>query len=245
MVAPEWFLGIALVAVYVFDSAHFLRIGEAVMSTRSGIPSRLSFGSSFELGGRRPFVPNPFTPWCPELRVDWNTSTHAGDGGVEQICTEMRQQLREVQPIAWLAAACTLFIVVVGPVALVTGQQNVFVLAVLLCVLCVAPACVLVIRRRKNLGLSLGQAVSLCVVVLVCLPCSGNLARAASNHRRWTVGATELSRLGFNADQRPMIENQVREMLTRARRLWAEDSAEYQSLTSQLKQLEAAAYERQ
>jgi hypothetical protein len=245
MVAPpEWLLSIALVAIYIFDSAHFLRIGEAVISTGHGIPKGLSFGSSFELGGRRPFIPNPFTPWRPELRVDWSTSTRAQDASVELMGAQLQQQLREVQPIGWFATACTLFIAVLAPLALVTGQQNLFVINILCCVICAVPACTLVIRRRENLGLSLGQAVSLSVVALVCLPCSGNLARAASVHRRWTVGASELSKLGFNVGRRPMIDNLVRGMLTKVRQLWAEDSAEYQALTSQLKQLEAAAYER-
>lgn len=242
MVPAEWLLGVALIAIYIFESTHFLRIGEAVISTGGGVVRGLSFGSSFELGGRRPFLPNPFTPWCAVLRVDWSTSTHQSP--IEQTRAEMQQQLREVRPIGLLAAACALFIVVVAPVALVIGQQDVFVLSVLLCVSSAVAACILMIRRRQSLGLSLGQAASLTVVALVCLPCSGNLARAASTHRRWTVGASELSRLGFCADQRPMIDSQVREMLTRARRLWTEDSVEYQSLTSQLKQLEAAGDER-
>src|SRR2546430_10003384 len=70
-VSPEWLLAAGLVAIYLFDSVQFLQIGEAVVSTRRASLRRLSFGSSFELGGRRPYLPNPLTPWWPELLVDW------------------------------------------------------------------------------------------------------------------------------------------------------------------------------
>lgn len=242
-VPPEWLLASALIAVYLFDSAHFLCIGEAVISTRFGSPRRLSFGSSFELGGRRPYVPNPLTPCWPELRVEWDTSGH-GLTASEQVRTEMKQQLQAARPIGWLAAACTGLIVIVAPLALVTGHERAFVASALLCVVCAVPACVLVLRRRTNLGLSSWQAVSLIVVTLVCLPCSGNLARAVSIHRRWTLPASELPFLGFDTSRISSIETELREMLARAQRLWSEDSTEYRLVNAQLKLLDARLNER-
>jgi hypothetical protein len=239
--SPEWLLAGALVAIYVLDSIHFLRIGEAVVSTRPASLRGLSFGSVFELGGRRPYLPNPLTPWRSELRVDWSTSVQGSTS--EQIALEMRQHLRTLRPIGWFASACAGLIAVIAPLALVIGHEGAFAVSVLLCVLCALPACVLVIRRRQPLGLSGWQAVSVSVVALVCLPCSGNVARAAAIQRRWTVQATDLPRLGFEVDQRAGIESRVREMLMRAQRLWAEDSAEYRSVTSQLEQLEASPHE--
>ena len=227
---PEWLLGLALVAVYVCDSMHFLRIGEAVVFTRGGSLRGLSFGSSLELGGRRPYLPNPLTPAWPSLRVDWLTSARSPT--VQQTVDEMTQQLRVIRPIAWLATACTGLIVVVAPLALVTGHEEAFVSAVVLCVLCALPACALVVGRRRLLGLTLGQAAAVTAVALVCLPCSGNLARAASLHRRWTVRASELSVLGIG--QQVNLETQIRDMLTRVQRLCAEDSAEYRSVTTEL-----------
>src|SRR2546430_8851890 len=91
---------------------------------------RLSFGSSFELGGRRPYLPNPLTPWWPELLVDWTTS--ARGPMPEQITTEMRQHLRMVQPIAWFATLCAGLVAVVAPLALVRGDERVFVACILM-----------------------------------------------------------------------------------------------------------------
>jgi hypothetical protein len=97
---------------------------------------------------------------------------------------------------------------------------------------------VLIVRRRQQLGLSLRQAISLCLVALVCLPCSGNLGRAAALQRRWVVQASELRDLGFADSETAVSGARLVEMLTRARRLCAEDSAEYRCLTAQLRQLE-------
>jgi hypothetical protein len=242
-VSPEWLLAFALVAVYLFDSAHFLCIGEAVISTRSGALRRLSFGSSFELGGRRPYLPNPLTPCWPELRVEWDTSGR-DLAAPKQVITEMQQHLRAAQPIGWFATGCTGLIVIVAPLALVTGYERVFIASALLCVVCAVPACVLVLRRRRELGHSGWQAVSLIVVALVCLPCSGNLARAVSIKRRWTLPASELPSLGFDTNRIARIETELREMLARAQRLFSEDSVEYILVSAQLKLLEARLNER-
>jgi len=235
--SPEWLLAAGLVAIYLFDSVQFLQIGEAVVSTRRASLRRLSFGSSFELGGRRPYLPNPLTPWWPELLVDWTTS--ARGPMPEQITTEMRQHLRMVQPIAWFATLCAGLVVVVAPLALVRGDERVFVACILMCLLCAVPGCALVIRRRKYLGLTLWQAVSISAVALICLPCSGNLGRATAIKRRWTAQASDLPDLGFEVTERAVNEGNVREMLTRAQRLCAEGTMEYQLVTAQLKQLEA------
>lgn len=238
-IPPEWLLALALIAIYVLDSVQFLRIGEAVVTTGGGIPSGLSFGSALELGGRRPFLPNPLTPGRPELRVDWSTSAQGSQA--QQVAAEMRQQLAVVRPIGCIAALCASLIVVLAPLALVSGHERIFVLVVLLSLLCAVAGCALVFLRRRELGLSLGQAVALCAVALVCLPCSGNLARAAAGHRRWTVRASELAALGM--DRRSVVDGQVRDMLTRAQRLLVEESVEYRSVAAELKRLEARADE--
>jgi len=83
------------------------------------------------------------------------------------------------------------------------------------------------------------QAVSISAVALICLPCSGNLGRATAIKRRWTAQASDLPDLGFEVTERAVNEGKVREMLTRAQRLCAEGTMEYQLVTAQLKQLEA------
>lgn len=136
-VSPEWLLAAGLIAIYLFDSVRFLQIGESVVSTRGESLRGLFFGSSFELGGRRPYLPNPLTPWWPELRVDWTTSSRGSKP--EQITTEMRQHLRIVQPIARFASMCAALVAVVAPVALVRGDEGIFVASILACVSCAVP----------------------------------------------------------------------------------------------------------
>lgn len=239
-VSPEWLLGFALIAIYLFDSVHFLRLGEAVVITAHGSLRGLSFGSSMELGGRRPYLPNPLTPGWPELRVDWSTATQSST--TQQAGSEMKQRLRAVRPIGWLACTCAGLIVLVAPSALFAGQQQAFVISVLLCVVCAALAGTLIVLRRSQLGLSLGQAAAVCVVALVCLPCSGNLARAVAIRQCWTLRASELLRLDLAKSS--ALKDQVRDMLTRVQRLCVEESREYRSIAAELQRLEEKANER-
>jgi hypothetical protein len=233
----EWLLAAALPGIYLFDSVHFLAVGEAVVATRQASLTGLCFGSSFELGGRRPYLPNPLTPWQPELRVDWTASSRGASP--EQAAAEMTERLHAVQPIARLASVCAALVAVAAPLALLAGYQGVFAISLLLCFLCAAAGCALVIARRESLGLSLRQAVSTSIVALICLPCSGNLGRAVAIQRRWSMRACDLLDLGFAGTGRAVSEARLRELLTRAQRLCPEDSAEYQSVTAQLRQLEA------
>lgn len=242
LVPTEWLLALALLALYVLDSMYFLRIGEAVVETAGTSLKSLSFGSGFELGGRRPYLPNPLTPWRPALRIDWSGASHGPTS--QQAGSEMREHLRLVRPIGALASACAALVAGVAPVALVSAHQGIFAIAVLTGLTCAIAACVLLFLRRSRLGLSRGQAASLSAVALICLPCSGNLARAAAAQRRWALPASELSGLGFSPTDQAVLDGRVREILVRAQRLLAEDSPDYQSVTSQLRLLEARADER-
>ena len=125
--SPETLLALALVAVYVADSAHFLAIGEALIRTRSGRTAGLSFGWPFELAGRRPFIPNPLTPFWPELRLVWTPSSAGGAGAAEAVSAEMRAHLAAVRPVACIASVCAALIAVVAPLALAFGPLTGFV----------------------------------------------------------------------------------------------------------------------
>src|ERR1700720_2542361 len=178
-ITSEGLLALALVAVYVLDSAHFLRIGEAVICTYSGPLRRVTFGWPLEFGGRRPYVPNPLTPFRPEFRVEWDTCGSAISAS-KQVAAEMSRHLQTARPIGWFATACTCLIVFMAPLALALGQARLFLGSTVLCFALTAAACGLVAIRRKDLELAVWQACSVTAVALVCLPCSGNLARAVS-----------------------------------------------------------------
>lgn len=241
--STEALLALALVAVYVIDSAHFLPIGEALIRTRTGGALSLSFGWPFELAGRRPFIPNPLTPFRPELRVRWTTASPGGTAAAEAVAAEMRAHLAAIRPVAWIASACAVLIVALAPLALSLGQEPVFVAAALLTLALSAAACTLIALRRRALGLAGVQLYSTILVALVCLPCAANLARAVGAQRRWSVAAAELPALGFDRAQLPAIRSRVRDALDAARRIVGDDSAAHAALSEQLRLLEGGTRE--
>jgi hypothetical protein len=241
-ISSEALLALALIAVYLFDSTHFLCVGEAVITTRAGAPRRLSFGSALELGGRRPLIPNPLTPFWPEFRVSWDL----GGGRVTaaaEVAAGVRRQLRALRPIAWLAGVCASQILILAPLALVLGQQRLFVAAVLAALLIAAAACAFVLARRAELGLRGWPTATMIVVALVCLPCAVNLARAVAVQRRPAMAASDLLALGFQPAQLPAIRRQLRAVLERARRLLPEDSPEHRVVSEQLQSVSGAGHE--
>ena len=236
MPSTEVLLAVALVAVYLFDSMQFLRIGEVVVLTRGGVPRALSFGGSFELSGRRPFIPNPLTPFRPDFRLGWDISGGAtADAAV--VSDEMRTVLRATRPLGWLASACAISIVLVAPIALAAGEQLVF-LAAAAASLCAAFAgCLLVVLRKQELALSTMQVCSLVFVALVCLPCAPNLARAVALQRKWTLAARDLPRLGFDVSRSAEVHGRIVAALSTAKRYVAEESPEFKVIDEQIRQL--------
>jgi hypothetical protein len=236
----ETLLAAALVAVYLIDSANFLALGEAVIVTQRGALRRLASGSAFELGGRRPFLPNPLTPFWPELRIEW--ATWAGPGAPASTASrEMRAHLQALRGVAPLAAACALLIVVAAPLALLVAAPRVFVACALLCYLCAALAGTLIVMRRGALGLTLLQALALALIGVVCLPCSPNLARAAGARRHWLLAASEIPALGFSSAQADVVRRELAGSLRYATRFLEEDGAESRIIGEQLALLERGA----
>ncbi len=234
--STEVLLAIALVAVYLFDSTHFLRIGETLVLTRRQALTGLSFGGSFELGGRRPYLPNPVTPFRPEFRVAWDISGGTTDDAPD-VGDDMRRHLLAVRPVGWTATLGAVPIVGVAPLALALGQQVVFLGAVVAAFLIAACSCVLLALRKKDLGLSAWQVCSLAFVALICLPCSANLARAATLQRKWTLTARDLARLGFEPHGASTIHSQILAALSNAKRYVAEESTEFKVIVEQIRQL--------
>lgn len=235
-VTPETLLALGLIAVYLFDSMHFLRIGEAVVVTGRARLLGLSFGSGFELGGRRPFLPNPLTPFWPELRLDW-VNGRGGEGMAHNCGDEMRARASALRWVGVFSGVCTASIVIGAPVALFAGAQWLFILCVGLCLACELVAAGLLFRVRKRLGMGLGQWLSLALIGLICLPCAGNLARAAAKARCWTLPAYRIAQLQLGDCEGEALRAQVREALLRARRFVDEESPEFHGLSEQLRLL--------
>jgi hypothetical protein len=242
-VSSEVLLALALVAIYVADSAHFLRIGEVLVRTRGGALQTLCFGWPFELGGRQPYLPNPLTPYWPDLRLDWETSG-ATTAEPARVAGEMRRYLAVLRPVRWLAALCACLIVVVAPVALALGAQRLFIGSALLCYATSAAACTVVALRRGELGLTKWQTAAASLIAIVCLPCSANLARTVSGHRTWTLAASDLPSLGL-ADRHAVAvtERRLRVVLDRAKHLLPEESVEYRVVAEQARKLAERVHE--
>jgi hypothetical protein len=237
MLSTPILLASALVGVYLLDSMHFLRIGEALVLTRGPRLAGLSFGVAFELGGRRPYLPNPLTPFRADFRVAWDTSGATTDDA-RVVGEEMRSHLRAVRAVGWIGSLCAIPIVIVAPLALAFGEELIFLAAVTVAVLLAACGCLLVAVRRRSLGLSGLQVCSLTFIALVCLPCSPNLARAVSAQRKWTLAARDLPQLGFDAQRSSAIHGQILAALSSAQRYVAEESAEFKVIDEQIRYLQ-------
>jgi hypothetical protein len=234
-------LALALIAVYVADSAHFLCLGEAIAITRGSRIRGMSFGWGFELAGRRPYIPNPLTPFWPELRLQWETSGVAGERP-DEVVREIVPRLRALRAIGWLSGVAALLIVIVAPIGLLLGQDLVFVLAACACLLVTAVSGALLAKAREDLGLTRWQVASLSLVALVCLPCAGNLARAAALQRRWRLSASELPLLA-PAEGRDVVRRNLRPILLQAQQVSSEQSVEYRAIGQQLRLLEGSSDE--
>jgi len=229
-------LAVGLVAVYLVDSMHFLSIGDAIVTTRGGRPCGLSFGTSFELAGRRLYLSSPLTPFRPDFRVEWDTAG-APVSSATDVAQTFARHLQAVRALGPLMAACAMLVVLVAPISLAMGYPIVFLGAVALCLLLSIAACVVVTLRRADLGLSAGQTAGVVFVALVCLPCSPNLVRAVSRRRQWRLNARDLPQLGFEPSAGPQLRTRVRNALINAQRFVAEDGKEHNVIADQLRAL--------
>jgi hypothetical protein len=232
-------LALALIAVYLLDSMHWLRLGETVVITRRGALRRLSLGSAFELGGRRPFLPNPFTPFWPELRAGW--TMRPGGLDARQASQEMAARAASLAITGTCSGVSAAAIVVGAPLAMLAHHDDAFLGCALVSVLATLTGSAFLYRRREALGLSMLQWVSMTLIALICLPCSANLARAAGRARSWSLPPLTLSQLTLTGADPAHTRGQLREALRAAQRYVEEDSAEARGLAEQLQLLEKTA----
>lgn len=230
-------LALALVSLYLVDSVHWLSLGEAVVITRRSSLRRLSCGSGFELGGRRPWLPNPVTPFWPELRVLWLTRP----GGVVDSAETARQMRAWTEGLALtgvFSAVCAAAVVAGAPLALLAGREDVFLGCVLLGLLSTLTAAGFLYVRRQGLGLTRVQWLSLTLTAVACLPLSANLARAVARTRSWTLPAHGLAELELTGSDAQQTRAQLLPVMRAAQRYLPEDGALAAALADELRQLE-------
>jgi hypothetical protein len=233
----ELLLALALVGVYLLDSMQFLPIGELALLNRRGRLRQVSFGSSFELAGRRPYLPNPFTPFWPALRVQWTSG--ARDTLPPAVASsEMQAFMERLRPISRLAGLSGLPILLVAPVALAVHGETLFIVSAAVSFALALAACCALAMRRTSVGLSASQAVSVSLVALICLPCAANMARAVAKLRVWTLAVSDLPALGFGGSEADQVRQRVAAFLGQILRLFPAGTPEHGALLSQMSLLE-------
>lgn len=230
-------LALALAGLYLLDSVHWLSLGEAVVTTRRGRLRRLCFGAPLELGGRRPWLPNPFTPFWPELRVLWLTRLGSGADPAESV-RQMSARVGSLALTGTFSAVCAATIVVGAPLALLAGHDEVFLGCAAVTLLTALTACGFLYARREALGLTRAQWCSLTFTAVACLPLSANLARAVARTGSWTLSAHHLAGLQLTAGDPQKTRAQLLPLMRAAQRYLPEDSAVAAAIAEQLRQLE-------
>jgi hypothetical protein len=230
-------LALALVAIYLVDSIHWLSLGEAVVITRRGSLRRIALGAPFELGGRRPYLPNPLTPFWSELRVVWLTAVSAGADPALS-AQQMQERAAALAVPGLLSAVCGAAIVLAAPVALVMASNVAFLTCVVVCLLATLAAVTWLFMHRQKLGLSLPQWLYLSLIALICLPISPNLARAVARTVTWTLPAHRLLQLDLTGAQPAGTRAQLLPVLRGAQRYLPPDSAAGAALAEQLRLIE-------
>ena len=169
----ELLLAVALVALYVQDSASLLHFDEVLVAgIRRGW--RVSTGSGLEVRGRFLSVPNALLPAGTVFRSSW---LHPAEGPVEDpgALALYAKRLWPVRIGCMLAGAA---ILVALPVLLLTSRDPGWMLGALgTAYLAIAAMLVVLFVQRKALGLAGGKLASLAIESVICPPHAVNLYR--------------------------------------------------------------------
>ena len=174
-------IGPAVVGLYLKDCFLLLGRDEGVLIRDWRGRWRAGFGAlDWRLGGREPWLGNPFKPWEPVLRLRWDAADAPAGTPATPAAAAPAQEMR-VAP--WVCAIWLLMFV-----ALPTAWYGHWGLQAVLLVLAelyalILVSLVLVWRRRAELGLSGAQFGVLAFEVLACAPYAANLVRRLSLHR--------------------------------------------------------------
>lgn len=175
MPTAEPLLVIALVVFYLADSMLLLHPDEAVLQQTSRLRFLPSFGwLRFSLAGREPWLPNPFTPHRPVLRLRW-TMAEIGRSPCDAAVPETLHALAPGIWIVWLA----LFVGAPSVLLLHLGMDAALAVAAIAYAAIVA-VLVAVWLRRESLGLAPRVFVRIAYESLICAPLALNLVRRLS-----------------------------------------------------------------
>jgi hypothetical protein len=198
---PEALLALMIVALYLKDSLLLLRADEAVLVHGLGWLAsgsgrwRAGFGArGFKLGGREPYLANPFAPHAPVFRLRWAMQAAAAPGATSQKPLAAAPQLAWLAPFAWLSWA--LLFVAIPTTVLAHWGVTATLAAVALLYVNIAAALVALWFWRQPLGLAPRAFALLAFECLVCAPYAANLVRrvawAGTSGEDFTAAAARL-----------------------------------------------------
>ena len=173
--SSEALLMLLALALYLYDALYLLGRNEALLvRTRGGW--RAAFGAfDWRLAGKEPYLPNPFTPHRPVVRLAWQFDGTVGAGLVRQV--ELQPQLRG---LGWLTgvSAATLFVLLPASLFAHWGTLATLLVVGLLYGVNLA-ALVLLYRQHRRAAVPARRYWSTAFECLVCPPFCLNLVRRA------------------------------------------------------------------
>lgn len=173
MPADSWLLA-GIVAFYLYDAAMRLHVDELVAWPRRGGWAATTGGDVQWRGGYL-FLPSPWTPWRPLLRLSWMRAPDSAPQAAIAQVQALREALRPLQ-VGVMLMALLLFVAL--PVLLFAWRHALGLLALVGAVYLLSTAMVVYLARRRDaLGLSRGAVWSIAIDTLACPPFALNVVR--------------------------------------------------------------------
>lgn len=163
-------------ALYLYDSLLLLSSNEAVLLRGWGRRWSAGFGANqWKLGGKEPYLPNPFAPQHPLFRLAWTFEGEAKEAAAGAAPLQAPAWIDWLGTTVVTSAIC---IFVLLPLGLFSSVGTAFtVSAVAGLYLSILASLGMVFRRRGELGLSDWQFAGMAFQCLVCPPFAVNLVR--------------------------------------------------------------------
>jgi hypothetical protein len=182
----EALLVVAMLVLYLYDSAQLLYSNEGVLAATLGGRWSLHFGAEhYTLRGKQPFLPNPLLPHRPVFLMHWKQQVPAIKGADQPWTPPSFGPYKVLTPLVWLMALALFGLI---PAGLFSHYGNVAIAAgILLFYANALIALAYVWFKRHALQLTSRRVGALAFESLTCPPFALNLIR----HISWTARPTE------------------------------------------------------
>lgn len=173
----ELLLMCGIVVLYLYDSVVMLSHNEIVLVLKHGRWC-VAGGSSTELAGRHAFLPNPFFPQRPLIRIGWWAGEPACHRDSPSRLDGLSLALSRIKH--WNIALYALFFLGL-PTCLLIAERDVALLVWMFAIYSlIITTLTQVYRTRATLNLTLSSILSLAVDALLCAPFAMNIVRKVS-----------------------------------------------------------------